>query len=339
MTDNFIKKSGIKTALVHDWLTGMRGGEKALEAIYELYPSPVYTLLHTKNFKSNIIDKKRVISSSIQKIPFSDRIYRGLIAFFPRAIEEFDLSQYDLVLSTSHAVAKGVLTNSNQLHICYMHTPIRYAWDLYFQYLKELKLETGPFGWYFKKALHRIRTWDIISSGRVDHYLTNSSYVARRIKKIYNRDSKVIYGPADVRFFECWDKKENYYLTASNMAPYKKIDLIVSCFKKLPEKKLIVIGDGGDFNKIKKITGNAKNIELLGYQTSEKLKYYLQRAKAFVFAAEEDFGLLPIEAQACGTPVIAFGRGGVTETVLEGKTGIFFDEQSKRELYRSHKAF
>jgi glycosyltransferase involved in cell wall biosynthesis len=325
-------KNKFKTALVHDWLTGMRGGERVLEAIYELYPSPVYTLVHTKNFKSDIIDNSRIITSSIQKIPFSGKFYRKLPAFFPRAIEEFDLSAFDVVLSSSHAAAKGVLTHSNQLHICYMHTPMRYAWDLYFQYLREAGLEKGPLGWYARKTLHHIRTWDIISSNRVDYFIANSRYIAARIKKIYNRDADVIYPPVDTDYFNLSEKKEDFYLTASQITPYKKIDLIVEAFRKLPDRKLLVIGDGPELKKVKKAAAGSNNIELLGYQPHEMLKHYMQKARAFVFAAEEDFGIIPVEAQACGTPVIAYGRGGVRETVIDKETGVFFDKQEVPSL-------
>jgi glycosyltransferase involved in cell wall biosynthesis len=280
-----------------------------------------------------------VTSSSIQKIPFASRYYRSLLSLFPKAIEEFDLSAYDLVLSTSHSVAKGVLTHSNQLHICYMHTPMRYAWDLYFQYLKESKLDKGLLSGYAKGVLHRMRTWDTISANRVDHYLANSNYIARRIKKVYGKESTVIYPPVDTGKFSLSEDKEDFYLTASQFAPYKKIDQIVQAFRNMPDRKLVVIGDGGDRKKIRNCARGAKNIELLGYQPDEVLKEKLQKAKAFVFAAEEDFGILPVEAQACGTPVIAFGKGGAAETVVGGKTGLFFYEQTAAGIETAVKAF
>lgn len=332
-------QSNIKTALVNDWLTGMRGGERALEAIYELYPSPVYTLLCTRNFKSDIIDHSKIITSSIQKFPFSGKFYRFLLSLFPKAIEEFDLSGFDVVLSTSHAVAKGVLTNSNQLHICYMHTPMRYAWDLTFQYLRESGLDKGILGAIVRNWLHNIRTWDIISANRVDHYLTNSSYVAKRIKKIYNRDAEVIFGPADTDYYSLFEKKENFYMAASHMVPYKRMDMIVRAFTRMKDRKLIVIGNGPEEKKIKRLSAKSPNIEMIGYQNRESLKDYLQKARAFVFAAEEDFGLMPVEAQACGTPVIAYGRGGVSETVIEGKTGIFFNSQDEDSLIEAVQRF
>jgi glycosyltransferase involved in cell wall biosynthesis len=326
------KSTQYKTALVHDWLTGMRGGERALEAIYELYPSPLYTLIKTKNFKSSIIDPSRVITSSIQKIPFSGRLYRKLPFLFPRAIEEFDLSGYDVILSTSHAVAKGVLTNASQLHICYMHTPMRYAWDLTFQYLREAGIEKGIIGMLARKAFHNIRTWDIISANRVDYYLTNSAYVARRIKKIYNREAEVIYGPADTDYFSLNENKDKTYVAASHMVPYKRMDIIAGAFSRMRNKKLVIIGKGPDEKKIKAIAANSPNIEMAGYLDREEFRNCLQRARALIFAAEEDFGLLPVEAQACGTPVIAFCRGGVRETIIDGRTGIFFTSQDEKSI-------
>jgi len=318
-----------RIVLVHDWLTTIAGAEKVLEAVYELYPSPIYTLIKDeKKLKDSVFENAKIITSFIQKLPFSKTKYRNYLLFFPLAIEQFDLSEYDVVISSSHAVAKGVLTNSNQLHICYCHTPMRYAWDLYHHYLKESKLDRGIKGLFAKLILHYIRLWDISTLNRVDYFIANSKYVAKRIKKIYGRDSIVIYPPVDTDKFEIYTKKENFYLTACRLVPYKKVDIIVRAFKNMPDRKLIVIGDGPDIKKIKAIARKSKNIEILGYQSFENLKYYMQRAKAFIFAAEEDFGIIPVEAQACGTPVIAYGKGGVTETVIEKQTGLFFYKQT-----------
>jgi len=325
----------MKTALVHDWLTTLAGAEKVLEAIYELYPSPIFTLVKNEtNLKGSVFENAEVKTSFIQKLPFAKKAYRNYLPLFPLAVEQFDLREFEVVISSSHAVAKGVLTSSEQLHICYCHTPIRYAWDLYHEYLSELGA--------FKRAaaalfLHYIRMWDQGTANRVDHFVANSKYVAKRIKKIYGRDATVIYPPVDVKKFEVGTKKEDFYLTASRMVPYKKIDLIVRAFSHLPDKRLMVIGDGPDFEKIKKVA--PPNVELLGYQPFEVLKDYLKRAKAFIFAAEEDFGILPVEAQAAGTPVIAYGRGGVTETVVEGKTGLFFYRRTPQEIAEAVKRF
>lgn len=321
-----------KIAVVHEWLVDYSGSEKVVEQILNTYPdSDLFSLVEfLPDSLKYFIHNKKVQTSFIQKLPFSKRKYRNYLPLMPLAVEQLDVSSFDLVLSSNHAVSKGVITNSNQLHICYCHSPIRYAWDLYFQYLKEAKLEKGLKAFLAKLILHYIRIWDFGAAKRVDHFIANSHYIAKRIKKVYQRESTVIYPPVAINNFSCESAKEDYYLTASRMVPYKKIDLIVRAFSKMPDKRLIVIGDGPDFRKVKKVAG--KNIELLGFQTFDELKKYMEKAKAFVFAADEDFGIVPVEAQACGTPVIAFGKGGVLETVIENETGIFFKEQSEESL-------
>lgn len=319
----------IKAALIHDYFYIDGGAEKCIKCFININPDfKIYSLIDflSPDNRNEIINGKKVITSFIQKLPTAKLNHRKFLPLFPLAIEQFDLSDYNLILSSSASVAKGVLTNSNQLHICYCHSPMRYAWDLYHQYLIETSLSSGLKGWIAKYFLHKIRIWDVISSNRVDYFIANSKYVAKRIKKIYNREAVVIYPPVNTNDFDLVIKKEEFYLTASRMVPYKKIDLIVEAFSQMPEKKLIVIGDGPDFKKIKfKAT---KNIELLGHQPFEVLKDHMQKAKAFVFAAEEDFGIVPVEAQACGTPVIAYGKGGSLETVVAEQTGLFFYEQS-----------
>ena len=259
----------------------------------------------------------------------------------PLAIEQLDLSGYDVVISNSHCVAKGVITGPNQLHISYVHSPIRYAWDLQNQYLEEANLKHGLKGWIAKIILHYMRLWDYRTSNNVDYFLCNSKYIAKRIQKCYRREARVIYPPVAVDDFNMYTKKEDYYLTASRMVPYKKIDLIVEAFSKMPDKKLVVIGEGQQFEKVKAKAKN--NIVLLGYQPFEVLKEKMQKAKAFVFAAEEDFGIVPVEAQACGTPVIAYGKGGALETVVnydkEKPTGLFFKEQTVDSIVRAVNKF
>ncbi len=252
----------------------------------------------------------------------------------PIAVEQFDLSSFDLIISSSYAVAKGVITGPDQLHISYVHSPIRYAWDLQHQYLRESGLEKGIKGWVAKFILHYIRLWDQRTAHGVDKFIANSKFIGRRIKKVYGRESEVIYPPVDVEEFDFRDHKENFYFTASRMVPYKKIDLIVEAFSQMPDKKLIVIGDGPEFQKIKKKA--TPNTILMGFQPFSVLRDHMQRAKAFVFAAEEDFGITPVEAQACGTPVIAYGKGGATETVQclgrENPSGLFFESQTIEAL-------
>jgi glycosyltransferase involved in cell wall biosynthesis len=242
------------------------------------------------------------------------------------AIEQFDLKNYDLILSSSHCVAKGVLCHPDQLHICYCYTPMRYAWDLSLDYLKEAGLEKGLKGTIAKIALHYLRGWDVHSSHRVDHFVAISKFVARRIKRVYGREADVIYPPVNTAFFQPKGKKEEFYLAASRLVSYKKIDLIVEAFTTMPDRKLVVIGDGPEMAKIRKIAGS--NVELMGYQSDAVLLEMMQKAKAFVFAAVEDFGIVPLEAMAAGTPVIALRKGGVAELVIESVTGLFFEEQT-----------
>jgi glycosyltransferase involved in cell wall biosynthesis len=322
----------VKVALVHDWLTIIGGSENVFKEITLLFPeADIFTLVTREETLLKMgIGQRRITTSFVQKLPFAKTKYRIYLPLFPIAIEQFDLSGYDLIISSSHAVAKGVITQSGQVHVCYCHSPMRYAWDLYHQYIKDSGLDRGLKGYFVKLVLHWIRQWDIIATNRVDYFIANSNYIGKRIKKVYNRDSVTIYPNVAVEDFEVCAEKDNFYLTCSRFVPYKKIDLIVKAFNKMPDKKLIVIGDGPDFKKIKKIASH--NIVLLGYQPFETLKYYLSKAKAFVFAAEEDFGILPVEAQACGTPVIAYGKGGVLETVIENKTGVFFNEQTESSI-------
>ena len=323
-----------KIAIIHDWLVVYAGAEKVLEAILDIYPDA--DVFSTVDFISDedrgFLKNKRVNTSFIQKLPFAKRKYRTYLPLMPLAIEQFDLSSYDLVISSSHAVAKGVITGPDQLHISYVHSPIRYAWDLQHQYLRESNLDSGLKGWIAKYLLHRIRKWDVGTANRVDSFIANSSFIARRIAKVYRRDSIVIHPPVSLDDFSLCSEKSDFYLTASRMVPYKKIDLIIEAFKLMPKKRLKVIGDGPDFGKLKSLAEGYSNIELLGYQSFSVLKDSMQKARAFVFAAEEDFGIIPVEAMACGTPVIAFGKGGILDTVVHKKTGILFNEQTKESL-------
>ncbi|MCD8213654.1 MAG: glycosyltransferase family 4 protein [Campylobacter sp.] len=329
----------MKKALVHDWFSVCAGAEKCVESFTNIWDDfEIFSLIDFLSDKDrdNVLKGKRAHTSFIQNLPMSKEKYRNYLPLFPFAIEQFDLSEFDLILSSSHAVAKGVLVHSNQLHISYVHTPIRYAWDLYHQYLKESELDRGLKGKLAKYFLHKIRIWDMSTINRVDCYIANSHYIARRIKKIYNKDSEVIYPPVDVGKFELKEKKEDFYMTASRMVPYKKIDLVVEAFSKT-DKKLVVIGDGTDMNKIK--SKASKNIEILGYQDDKTMIDMMQRATAFVFAAEEDFGIVPVEAQACGTPVICLSKGGTKETVIDMVTGIHFAEQNLSGLLNAINKF
>lgn len=322
----------MKKALIHEWFSTYAGAEKCIESFTNIWKDfEIYGLIDFLGDadRDKILKGKYAHTSFIQRLPLAKKKYRNYLPLFPFAIEQFDLSSYDVVLSSSHAVAKGVLTHSNQLHISYVHTPIRYAWDLYHQYLRESGLDRGLNGVLAKYFLHKIRLWDVSTANRVDHYIANSHYIARRIKKAYGKSSDVIYPPVDIDKFALHESKSDFYLTASRMVPYKKIDLIVEAFSQT-DKKLLVIGDGPDMGKIK--SKASKNIELLGFLDDKTMADLMGQAKAFVFAAEEDFGITPVEAQACGTPVICFGRGGTLETVREGISGLYFMEQNIREL-------
>ncbi|AJY10704.1 glycosyltransferase family 4 protein [Burkholderia dolosa] len=321
----------LRVAIVHDWLVTYAGAERVLEQIIACFPdADLFSLVDFLDDRG-FVRGKPVTTSFIQKLPFARTKYRSYLPLMPLAIEQLDVSGYDLVISSSHAVAKGVLTGPDQVHISYVHSPIRYAWDLQHQYLEQSNLTHGPKSLLARLILHYIRNWDTRTANAVDGFIANSAFIARRIRKVYHRDAAVIFPPVDVDAFSLNDAKEDFYLTASRMVPYKKIDLIVDAFSRTPERKLVVIGDGPEMQKIRAKAG--PNVEIMGYQPFAVLHDRMRRAKAFVFAAEEDFGISVVEAQACGTPVIAYGKGGALETVLDPQsdanpTGLFFDEQT-----------
>ena len=330
---------GLKVALVHDWAVLLGGAEKVLAELLEIWPeAAVYLLVYDSQGPCRaFLQGKKVETSFIQRLPRAVRSYRSYLPFMPLAVEQFDLSGYDLVISSSHAVAKGVLTNHEQLHISYVHTPIRYAWEMQGEYLVQAGMQRGLRSYLARAVLHYIRMWDLASSGRADGLIANSLHTARRIQKIYQRPAEVIYPPVDVQAFRPGGAKEDFYLTASRLVLHKRVDLIVEAFTHMPDRKLVVIGDGPELKKIAARAG--ENIRFLGYQPFPVYLSYLQRARAFVFAALEDFGITPLEAQACGTPVIAYGKGGALETILDGKTGLFFDEQTSECLAATIRRF
>ena len=333
----------MRVAIVCDWLVVYAGAERVLEQILKIYPdADLFCLVDfLPEDQRGFIMNKKTYTSFIQNLPRAKKSYRSYLPLMPLAIEQLDVSGYDLVISSSHAVAKGVLTGPDQVHISYVHSPIRYAWDLQHQYLQEANLTHGIKGWMAKAILHYIRLWDYRTANGVDHFIANSKFIARRIKKVYGREADVVYPPVDVDAYELCEEKEDFYLTASRMVPYKKVKLIVEAFNEMPDKKLVVIGDGPEYGKIKEIAKG--NIVLMGYQPFAVLKEKMQKAKAFIFAAEEDFGITPVEAQACGTPVIAYGRGGVLETVrgqdCEKSTGCFFYRQTTTAIITAMRSF
>lgn len=333
----------VSVGIVADWLVTFAGSEKVIAEFIKLYPhADIYSVV---DFLSDESRKKfygkEATTSFIQRLPFAKKKYQQYLPLMPLAIEQLDVTGHDIVLSSSHAVAKGVLTGPDQLHISYVHSPIRYAWDFQHQYLRESGLNKGLKGKLACWFLHKIRIWDYRTAHGVDHFIANSQFIARRIKKVYGRDADVIYPPVDVERFTLQENKEDFYFTASRMVPYKRIDLIVEAFSQMPDKKMVVIGDGSEMAKIKAKAG--RNIEILGYQPDEVMQDYMRRAKAFVFAAEEDFGITPVEAQASGTPVIAFGKGGVLETIRpygeKNATGVFFAEQTAESLIKAVRHF
>ena len=320
----------MKVAIVHDWLVAPGGAEKVLEQIIECFPdADLFSLVDFLEDRRPL-GGKPVTTSFIQHLPFARSRYRSYLPLMPLAVEQFDLSGYDLIITSSYAVAKGVLAGPDQTHVSYVHSPMRYAWDLQHQYLREANLTHGLKSWVARVVLHYLRGRDSYSANGVDRLIANSQFVARRVMKAYRRDAAVIPPPVDVHEFELCTHKEDFYLTASRMVPYKRIDLIVETFSATPHRKLIVIGDGPEMAAIRAKAG--PNVTILGYQPFEVLKDHLQRARAFVFAAEEDFGIVALEAQACGTPVIAFGKGGALETVVpvgeRHPTGVYFARQT-----------
>ncbi|MET0341066.1 MAG: glycosyltransferase family 4 protein [Polyangiales bacterium] len=323
-------------AIVHEWLVTCAGSERVVQQLLRIFPeAELFSVVDflTEQDRDGFLGGRSSRTTFIQHLPAARTKFRAYLPLMPLAIEQHDLSRFDIVISSSHAVAKGVLTGPDQLHISYVHSPIRYAWDLQHQYLAESGLTRSLRGWLAKAVLHYMRLWDERTAHGVDQFVANSNFIARRIAKVYRRNAEVIYPPVDTAGFTYQERKESFYVTASRMVPYKKVPLIVEAFSKLPEHKLVVIGDGPEYDKAKAVAG--PNVEILGHQPEAALREYLQNARAFVFAAEEDFGITTVEAQACGTPVIAFGKGGALETVqghlgssVSAPTGLFFGEQS-----------
>lgn len=329
----------MKVAIIQEWLVTVGGSDKVVKAIADIFPdADIYTLVAKKEVCDELgINWNKVHTSFIQKMPLGTKKHRAYLPLFPFAIEQFDLRGYDVIISSSHCVAKGVLTKADQLHICYCHSPIRYVWDMYNEYLEESNLTKGVKSWLVRYLLHRIRKWDMLSSFRVDYYISNSDYVGRRIKETYRRESTTIHPNIDITNFEYCEQKEDFYLASSRLVSYKKIDIIIEAFNQMPDKKLIVIGGGPNLKKYQAMA--KENVMVMGYQPFNVLKEKMQKAKAFIFAADEDFGMIPIEAEACGTPVIAYGHGGSLETVSEGRTGIFFQEQTPESIIEAVKKF
>jgi glycosyltransferase involved in cell wall biosynthesis len=333
----------VRVAVVHDWLESWRGGERVLAEVLRMYPEA--DLFALVDFLSDADRKallgKHATTSFIQKIPFAKNTFRLWLPLFPRAIESLDLSSYDLVISSSHAVAKGVMTHRGQVHICYCFTPMRYAWDLREQYLQQTGFDRGLRGILVRRILARLRAWDRAASARVDHFVAISRHIADRIRRCYDRESTVIYPPVAVASTAAIERRGKHYVTVSHLVPYKRVDLIVQAFARLPDHQLVIIGAGPERRRIETIA--AANTRFLGQLPEHERDYWVATARAFVFAAEEDFGIAPLEAQALGTPVIAYAGGASSETILgmdsDTPTGILYHEQTCEAIVEAVRDF
>ena len=324
-----------RVAIVHEWLGPFAGSEQVVAAMLEVFPhADLFATIHDPDeMRGTPLERTPVRTSFIQSLPGATKRYRSYLPLMPLAVEQFDLRPYDLVLSSSHAVAKGVLTGADQLHVSYVYTPVRYAWDLYLDYLETGGASRGIKSLPARLVLHYLRLWDYAAAARADVILADSAYVARRIGKIYRRSARVVYPPVEVERYQADVPREEFYVALSRFVPYKRMGLIVEAFTRIG-KPLIVIGDGPELEKVRRTAG--ANVELLGYQSDGVKADYLQRARAFVFAAEEDFGISVVEAQAAGCPVIVYGKGGARETVVgwpaPDATGVFFEAQTSEAL-------
>jgi glycosyltransferase involved in cell wall biosynthesis len=339
-TNHPLVTRSLRVAVVHDWLTMSGGAERTLAAILECYPqAELFTVVDfLPEAERAFLGTRPVHTSFIQRLPFARRRYRDYLGLMPYAVESFDLARFDLVISSSFCVAKGVITGPDQAHVSYVHSPMRYAWDLQHEYLREHRLDRGLRGIAARALLHKLRLWDVRTANGVDCFISNSHFIARRIWKIYRRQSLVVHPPVDTEFFQPGSgAREDYYVTAARLVPYKRTRLIIEAFARLPQRRLVVIGAGPEYRELKALA--PANVQLLGFQSNAVVREHLQRARAFVFAAQEDFGIAPVEAQACGTPVIAYAQGGATESVVDGRSGIFFSEQSVDALIAAIQQF
>jgi glycosyltransferase involved in cell wall biosynthesis len=327
----------MRVAVVHEWLSTYAGSERALEQILAVLPDA--DLFAVVDFlppgERAFLGGRTPRTTFIQRLPFARRAFRGYLPFMPLAIEQLDLSGYDLVVSSSHAVAKGVLAGPDALHVCYCYSPLRYAWELQHEYLRETGFERGARGWLTRALLHRLRAWDVRSAAGVDRFVGISHFIARRIRRAYRRRAAVIYPPVDLgRFHPAGVPRGAYYVTASRFVPYKRIPMIVDAFQAMPNRELVVIGDGPQRREVARAAG--PNVRLLGHVPDAELARWVAGARAFLFAAVEDFGIAPIEAQAAGTPVIAYAGGALRETIrgldADEPSGVLYEEQSAAAL-------
>lgn len=333
---NFSGRSPLRLAIVTDALTVFGGAERVLEQLLLEFPeADLHALVDfSEPTQSNLILSKKARTSFIQQLPMARKYFRTYLQLWPLAIEQLDLSAYDVIITSHYAVSNGVITGPGQTHVSYTHSPMRYIWDLQLQYLRENDVHRGVKSVYARSLLHRLRLWDQAAAQRVDAFAVNSRFVGERVRKFYGRSSEVIYPPVDLSRFRLQTEKDNYFVTVSRLVPYKRIDLIIKAFNRMPDRKLVVIGTGPELKRLRKLAG--PNVEVMGEQNGDVVADLVGRARAFVFAAVEDFGIAPLEAQACGTPVIGLGQGGLRETVrgldAAAPTGVLFAEQTPEHL-------
>lgn len=335
----------MKVALVHEWLDHYAGSERVLQQLINCYPdATLYSLVDfLPEDERFFLADQPVNTSFIQRLPFARKHFRSYLGLMPIAIEQFDMSAFDLVISSNHAVAKGLITGPDQVHVSYIHSPMRYAWDLQARYLQESGLASGVKSLYARWLLHKLRMWDTRTAAGVDAFVANSSFIADRVRKVYGRESIVVPPPVDIERFDIGQGPREAYLVASRFAPYKRVELIVEAFAQMPNRQLVVIGAGACSRQIERAAAGYSNIVLRPPVTTDELVSLMQTARAFVFAAQEDFGITMVEAQACGTPVIAFGRGGARDIVIdideEAPTGLLFADQTSTAIVHAVQRF
>jgi glycosyltransferase involved in cell wall biosynthesis len=335
----------MRVAIIHEWLDTYAGSERVFEQLIALFPqADLFALVDfVPPDARGFLGGRKVTTSFIQRLPLARRRYRNYLGLMPIAVEQFPMAGYDLVISSSHAVAKGVITGPNQVHVSYVHSPMRYAWDLQAQYLENSRSGRGLAGLYARWLLHRLRMWDLRTANNVDVFVANSRYIALRIRKVYRREAIVVHPPVDTERFTPGDGLRQSYLAVGRFVPYKRVDLIVAAFRQMPDLRLTVVGDGAERERILRLAAGAPNVTLLPPQPHDELVRLLRGARAFVFAAEEDFGIGLVEAQACGTPVIAFGRGGVRDIIDSRRgaapTGLLFEEQTVPSIIAAVRQF
>ena len=323
--------SGPRVALVHDWLTGMRGGEKVLEALCEMYPAAdIFTLVHRKGSVSPTIERHPIRTSFVQHLPLATSKYPQYLPLFPFAIEQLSLDPYDLVISSSHCAAKSVVVPGRAVHLCYCHSPMRYAWDQFDAYFGPARVGAVASRWLYRPVLSRLARWDAATSGRVHRFLANSSHVAARIRRYYYREATIVYPPVDTVFFHPAPvSTESHFLIVSALVPYKRIEVAIEACRQVGAP-LRIVGEGPDRERLQRSAG--PGVTFLGSLTDEQVRDEYRRAQAVIMPGEEDFGIVPVEAQACGRPVVALSRGGALETVTEGDTGVLFAEPTAAAL-------